>query len=533
MQTIAKNLLIVMCLSNALQAQNWAGKKCTTFDRFLTPVPPGVHNKIIAASDRPVLQASTLSPSKKFRIHYDTVGVNQPAMVTLSGDRIPNTVGQYVDTVARLFDSVWTAEVTTFGFAAPAPDNGEGGGDEFDVYIQDLGPNSFGYTSWNESTPIPGNTAAPRYPTYIVIDNDYGRGFRTIGMDALKSTAAHEFHHAIQVSEYGLWGTNDFYFYEISAESMEATVFPSSKDYIFDIPNYFENIESISLYSPFSGSHPGYERAIWSLFLMKRYGVGILRQIWESIAVRSPILSMKTVLESNGTSLGKEFSEFCYWNYFTGPRGDSVKYYPDSRLFPIVDIRDRELLGNSAVLYQYPCPGFTVNYLQSIHVVDTVSFIIANVNMDDALGSQSNTYGYQLSASLSPISGASSLSNGWYVNFTVADPSNWNFIAILSSTSSNNGPIVCFPNPFHPTSALLMIGPITLSPGDKTPELSVLSASNKVVFSGNLSVQSFNGNTYAVWNGKDARGEIVASGIYIYFLSTEGRLAKGKFAVIR
>ena len=106
-----------------------------TFDRYFAAAASGVHGKI-AASNRPVLQMNRLSPGKKFRIHYDTSGSNLPAMVTQAGLPIAGTVKQFVDSVATIFDSVWTAEVTTYGFAAPPVDNGEGGGDEFDIYIR-------------------------------------------------------------------------------------------------------------------------------------------------------------------------------------------------------------------------------------------------------------------------------------------------------------------------------------------------------------------------------------------------------------
>jgi hypothetical protein len=524
-------LWVVLCIPVLSAAQEEGEKKCATFDRFTANPSTGVNGKITAVMVRPSLPLSILSPSGRFRIHYDSTSSEPPALLTAAGVRIPGTAKQYVDTVARIFDSVWTAEVTTYGFPAPPSDNGEGGGDEYDIYIAPRVTNDFGQTNWLDETALPGTGALLRYPSYIDIDNDYA-GYRTPGLKGLMSTAAHEFHHAIQIGCYGVWDEPEFYFYELSAESMEPTVFPSSNDYTKDIKTYFSNVENISLYAPHS-SYAGYERAIWGVFLMKRYGVGIMRQIWESIATMRPVPAEKAVLEKNGTSLGKEFSEFCYWNYFTGYRGDSVKYYRDAKAFPLVSIREREPVGSSATVYQQTCKGFGVNYLQGIRASDTAAFIITNVNMDDALGTQAHTYGYQLQASTATVSGGAQIANGWYTNFSVTDPANWKYTPVVNAAAQLNAAIVCFPNPYRPAEASLYIGPINLATMNKAPEFAVFTSGYDRVYSGTLPLQSYNGSTYAVWDGKNSSGDLVASGIYIYWLTTGDPVATGKFAVVR
>lgn len=531
MPSIIKSYLLwmIIALSVAAAEPQNEEKKCATFDRFKTMVPFDIHAKVNAASVRPSLQTSVLSPLKRFRIHYDTIGSNTPALVDTGGVQISGTAQQFVDTVARIFDSVWTAEVTVFGYVAPPSDNGEGGGNEYDIYIQDRAPNDFGETVWDYAYPLPGTTAAPTYVSYINIDNDYGKRFRTIGLKGLMSTAAHEFHHAIQIGGYGLW-YDDLYFYELTAEAMEPTVYPYSKDYVKDINTYYSNIEGISLYTPFSSSS-GYERAIWSIFLMKRYGVGIMRQMWESITIMKPIQAQKTVLENNNTTLAKEFAEFCYWNYFTGTRADSVRFYADAKLFPMVNIKTRQTLGSTPAVYQSTIKGFAVNYLQAVYGTDTAAFIIANVNMDDALGNQTNFYGYQMRASRTEIDGGTQLANGWSTSFSVSDPANWKTVSVLSSVLPVSATIFCYPNPFRPAVSSLNFGPI--ANGLQTAHLSVFTSSYSLVFSDQVGVSSSLGKTYAIWNGKNSRGEYAASGMYLYSLTAGDRVVKGKFAVVR
>jgi len=45
------------------------------------------------------------------------------------------------------------------------------------------------------------NVGLSRWTSYIEIDNDF-IGFYTIGINAARVTAAHEFHHAIQMGNY-------------------------------------------------------------------------------------------------------------------------------------------------------------------------------------------------------------------------------------------------------------------------------------------------------------------------------------------
>ncbi|HLP16174.1 MAG TPA: MXAN_6640 family putative metalloprotease [Bacteroidota bacterium] len=531
MRTLSK-LVLAICIMLSMHgwAQTHDPKKCSTFDRYKQTLAPGIDLKVAEA--RPDLQTSVLSPSKHFRIHFDTTGANAPAMVTAQGARIEGTALQYVDTVAKIFDSVWTAEVTTYGFAAPPSDGLEGGGSEYDVYIQDRGPNNFGQTMWDDTAPLPGETTPPRFTSFISIDNDFGAGFRTIGMPGAMSTAAHEFQHAIQIGTAGLWN-DDLCFYEMCAESMEPTVFPSSKDYVNDISTYFRNIENISLYTPYT-LYAGYERAIWGIFLMKRHGTTVMREIWETIATVRPVQAMKTVLERKGYTLQNEFSEFCTWNYFTGPRADSVDYYPDAKLFPVVNVRDRETLGANPVVFQYACKGFGVNYLEVRQLTDTATFIISNVNTSDALGSQSNSYGYQLRVAATELSGTTQLPNRMYAAFTVPDPANWKYTPMVESRPVLAEATGCYPNPYTPSAFQQLRISLTAEQAlQPTQTLSVYSSSYDCVFAGSVRRDPLTNAPYAVWDGKTTNGDYLASGVYLYVITAGGTSVKGKFAVRR
>ena len=86
---------------------------------------------------RPLNDTSVVSPSGKFRIHFDTTNVNgnQPFLYDANGQRIPNSTRAYVDSVAQVCDHVYHVEVDSFGYPPPPSDSGVGGGNEYDIYI--------------------------------------------------------------------------------------------------------------------------------------------------------------------------------------------------------------------------------------------------------------------------------------------------------------------------------------------------------------------------------------------------------------
>lgn len=202
---------------------------------------------VVQALQRPQMQKDRLSPSGRFRIHYDTVGPNAPALLTGGSDPqpIPNSQEQYIDSVSYYFERAWKLEVDTLGYLPPPSDGIEGGGPEYDVYVEELGINLFGQTSWDPSAPPLESGSHVRYATYIEIDNDFYK-FRTSGMDALRITSAHEFHHSIQVGNYGMWATMpafDSWFYELTSVWMEHMAYPNIHDYYLDLPKSLSAVQ--------------------------------------------------------------------------------------------------------------------------------------------------------------------------------------------------------------------------------------------------------------------------------------------------
>ncbi len=80
---------------------------------------------------------------------------------------------------------------------SPPSDNGAGGDNKYDVYIQNQGGGVYGYTEWESKV------GSVNWTSFMVIDNDY-IGYYSTGLDGMKVTVAHEFHHGIQLGNYSV-----------------------------------------------------------------------------------------------------------------------------------------------------------------------------------------------------------------------------------------------------------------------------------------------------------------------------------------
>ncbi|MHB1051087.1 MAG: MXAN_6640 family putative metalloprotease [Bacteroidota bacterium] len=521
---------IMAILSGTPAFSQESAVKCGT-GRYIPGFLDSKVTEEMISTSRPVLHRSEMSPSGKFRIHFDTIGVNVPVMRDASGNVVPNTTYRsFVDTLKVIADSVWNAEVETFGFRAPVPDAGRGGGDEYDIYIVDLGGGWFGETVPEYDFPlVPGKTNQ-QYSSFMRVENDFGIGYRTKGINALKVTIAHEFQHAIQVSGTGLW-MSDFYFYELSAEAFEPVVFPDVKDYINDVKIYFTNISSIPL---FSKIYPGYERAIFGVYLIRRFGTDIMVNLWEEMRSAQPIPALQKSLQQKATTVEKEFAEFADWIYFTESRADSVNYFPDARIFPPLTFYQNIVADNSVQLIQGSAKSFSTQFIKATHGSDSTHFVLTNVDIDDALAVRNADYLYQLRLSTGPSSGLTEVRPDLFADFDPipdTDSKYWKYRVQTSRGPYLSIPLTSFPNPYEPAKGLMYFNvDMNLSPA---PQLYIYSISMDLVYSGEAKTSLYSGKLFPVWNGRDNQNNTPGSGIYYYFLTDNSKTVNGKFAILR
>ncbi len=475
---------------------------------------------------RPSLQKSILVGN--FRIHYDTVGTDTPAMLDSLYQRISGSADQFADSVGSIANYCLDYETRVLGYPPPPPDSGDGGGTEFDIYIVDRGD----YGETTPETELTNKGDGGKYTSFVSIDNDFQFVQPTInkGMPALRVTLAHELYHSIQMGNYGYWYSIPF-FYEIASVWMEDVVFTDVNDYLL----YVNSREGHFFYPevPFnSNEFIMYSRGIWAHYLSKRFGRDVIRRMWEEIPAVQPLTAMDNALSKAPyvSSFKSAFAEWTSWNYFTGVRSDSVAYYPEGKSYPEIKRASVDYMSPASTV------GGTLGAISSRYYLissqgHSLPLVLTNINLDAAVAGDNTQFSYAIVMNqVRPDNSSSPSSLGFYLHLNVSDPSNW-FSRILTEAISTADP---FPNPFRANGFNEINFPVA-SQLAVTGTLSIFSSDMKLVYSAELTSailpllteQAFR------WNGRSNSNEPAGSGIYIYFLQLPGQSMKGKFVLLR
>lgn len=262
--------------------------------------------------------------TEHFRIWYDTAG---PDMIY----GWPDTT--FLHECKVVAERSWRVLVDTLGFRPPPPDgndpDGGGGSDHYDVYLKHH--NIMGGIGYAQ----PG-TAVPGYPphdrtSYVVIDNDLALAPWYPPVEMVRSVLGHEFGHATQfahVCPLPMW------FGEATSVWGSEMVYDYINEYLLDVFGDGPLI-GFALARPYEAldlqEGPGwYSRVLWNLYLSETFGNAIIPEIWYDIEEdpyqAQEILSMTRVLAEYGVEFADAFEEYCIWNWFTGDRDDGNHY---------------------------------------------------------------------------------------------------------------------------------------------------------------------------------------------------------------
>ena len=495
------------------------------------------HQRLKLVQRRPSTQHSLLTPSGHFRVHYDTEG--RDAVDPTDDDA--NGIPDYIDLAATVLDSTWELEVEQLGYNPPPSDNGLGGGEEYDVYFVELGGTVYGWA-------YPGSSNAVTH-SHLEIDNNFtDLGYRqTRGLDALRVTIAHEFHHAIQFGYYA--GADGCWWQESTATWMEEVAYPHIDDYLQYLPHFLDEPYR-ALNSGACDSHHIYGTAIFSHFLDQHYSRDINRLIWEELAERqSANLDHfdRVIRRVEPGGLGVAIGEFAVWNYFTGRR-HRRGFYAEGDKYPLVPthdlavaakavVRDSSLLDATGSSYLRLAPqlrpgGVTLAFEASlgawrrhllliapdsiavwpvaeptVRVVDWDQYeeIVLVISSAEDHGV---AYPYQVSVEFDP-----DLTDARAALATLFEPS--------------------YPNPFrlgqHRQTHLVF----DLAAPSTQTRLSIFSTNGDLVWWKDLGPRAARENHVVPWDGRNAAGKFVASGIYHLLLEADGQTALHRLAVVR
>jgi hypothetical protein len=469
-------------------------------------------------------------------VHYDTSGTNVPSLLDGSRHILPNSQEGYVDSALQIANQVFSFETGTLMFAAPPGDGTAGGGPEYDIYIVDFGSGLYGETMPDSS--LDTRPDGGRWTTFISIDKDFSwvSPDSDQGLPALRVTLAHEFHHAIQIGQYGYW-QSEIYFHELTSVWMETMTFPDVPDYL----NYLRSrgggfAQPSKSFTQADGTIE-YSHGIWGIFLAARFSTEIMRLIWEDIRQDSPLRANDVVLRRTEfqSSLRQAFAEWSLWNYFTSGRADPSRYYPRGALYPRVAAVGIDFSqGSGQGSYNATLPPLASRYYEVSASADTSCLIVANLNDATALDPQPPQYPYAFTLSRSANDEAFEPVGGiCFYKTLFPDPSNWK-----TSTAGGGGSVVVsgirdgtpFPNPFHADGT----NSVSIPGHGPAGIVRIYDSAMRLVCESRQQPSLFlAGKTVYRWDGRRDDGRLAASGIYFFTLELSDGVLRGKVALLR
>ena len=478
--------------------------------------------KISSIMSRPSTETSLVSPSGYFRIHYDASGTSAPAY--------DETLSAYDNAmlVAEAFDSAYSFEVNHLGFSIPPSDNEAGGDNLYDVYITNL-LSYYGLTSPDSDL---GNN---RVTSFINIDNNYvGSIYTTHGVYAMRVTAAHEFHHAIQFGY--IYRESDIYFMELTSTSMEEFVFDDVNDYYGYLPRYLNNTSRAFTRS---NKGDGYDMAIWNIFLADTLGIDIIRKQWELMPSMNAVEAIQQSLNDKNTSFFDMMNLFGIWCYYTGYRAQEGKYFEEAASYPVVKPMSSVSFSSSSKSVSLNCPPLSNTYVTFVSTdanPDSLTVVLSNSNYKAALNTPGNTYPIEYTLFNYAVDGATKLDSGYYCSYT---PKNefWSTAEMRPGNVVKDGYYLpdnisfAFPSPFIYDKNSFIYLPVKAVAYENT-YLNVYSSDMDLVYSALMEIKYLYGQNLVQWNVKDNNGKELPSGVYIYALRTGDNDSSGKIVII-
>jgi hypothetical protein len=469
-----------------------------------------------------------------FTVHYDTAGPEAAAMLDASYQEIPGTADEYADSVAAIANQVFAFETGELGYKVPETDGEEGGGPEYDIYVEGLS-NEYGETV--PETQLDTKPDGARWTSFMRIDNDFSfvRPNSNKGLPALRVTLAHEFHHVIQLGAYGYWTADaDKFFHEVTSTWMEDVVFPGVNDYLNYVRSSRGHFKNPDLCFSLSNGLIEYSRCIWGHFIAAKFGRDLMRVAWQNIPNARPLQAMDLALQgvaSNPSNFKIEFLDWEVWNYYTGPRADSTKYYPRGADYPEVVQIPYEFVPPTGMLLG-DLESLSTRYHQVLTTADTVILIQTNINRESAEQGTGSSYPYSIYLSSSQTDESYEQAGSvLFYKASVADPSNWKTMKIVNGVATYSGFAdgVPFPNPFRPTGKGLLFIPAQADQGT----LNIYSSSMDLIFSASETAVVKFGKRMFTWDGYTRDNSPARSGVYLFVLSIPGNTITGKIALIR
>lgn len=465
-------------------------------------------------------QRSFTTPSGNFRLHWDESGPNSVPEEDISGNGYPD----YIDSAVVILEKVREIEVNELGYQAPPAQDGSAA-KPYLIYFSALDSlRIYGLThpSWIDIPNLPG----VNYTSWIELDNNYTDSiYRTQGLDGLRVTAAHEYHHAIQLGYY--YRFEDRYFLEMTSTWMEEVIYPDINDYLNYLDEFFYYVSNTQF--DYFGSLYPYGNSIYLQMLEKQFGKSIVRDIWNKMIVMPSLPSIMEILDENNGSWLTSLSEYGLWLYYTGDRAISGQFFTDARHFPQIRIYASDKIEFNEVFSEDWGIGPLANrYMQFRNVKGLLLNIeVASEGIPPG-GFRTMTPGsYSIFRPLNQAIFNEPLDADTMV-MVITNSQYENMMTTINMTIGGEiDPVAIYPFP----------NPVNSGMEESLRFLNVPTDASLYIY--NLrgrriaSVEKNGNSMIRAWNFQNDLGDQVAAGVYVFIVKGDGLLKKGKFSILR
>jgi hypothetical protein len=453
-------------------------------------------------------EKSMLTPGGHFMLHWDesNASIHAVPLEDIGGNGIPD----YIDSAAVILDHVWEVEINRLGYDIPPQSNGQPV-TVYYVYFSDLSY-MYGQTVFEFRTKI--NDLRTVYSSYMELENDYSEGFYSPGLAGLKVTAAHEFHHAIQVG-YN-YQEQQLYFYEMTAVWMEDVVYPEVNDYFQYLPSFFHEVSNLP-FDLFNGVYP-YANSIYLHMIVKKYGRELVHAIWENFKSKIDFIDiMADIMYQRGSSWLESLNEYGVWIYNTGIRADTVKYFPEGDLYPQIQIEEKDIitLNDQISIQRYS------NYYVKLYGIKHLQLQFTDQGSSGQVSAGFRILYPDNDPEFYPIQ---SLINSDHDTLNLVITNSGNMMNTFK-LDYDTGDIYPYPNPVIADQDYQLR--FLNVPEDANIYIYTISG-RKVI-----TLKSDYHSKIRIWDLKNHQGEPVPSGVYIFLIQSNSMNKVGKFSIIR